>query len=109
MSLNYLGTIIVSAALLSLVACEPPRPQSGGNDSTGSDSQSRVFPLDRNLISADERAVTGTVLGKQGDRIAFRRTVDQAEFLIAITTLVVVGSGISQQTRRREFRCDCQD
>jgi len=48
---------------------------------------SLTYPRELALENADGRHLSGVVLGKEGDEIAFRRDSDDAEFIIALDRL----------------------
>jgi len=54
---------------------------------SASSAISVIYPLDFTLENPDGRRLTGVVLGKEGDEIAFRRDSDNGEFLIPLSGL----------------------
>lgn len=109
------GAAFVFAAVLAALACvscDEPRLSGQGtgadeplpelsdrsgqallNDASplSSDSASSAisvtYPLDFTIENPDGRRLTGVVLGKEGDEIAFRRDSDNGEFLIPLSGL----------------------
>jgi thiol-disulfide isomerase/thioredoxin len=57
------------------------------NPSPAAAVEKKQFPRDRVLTSADGRSIRGTILGKKGGEIAFRRASDGRAFVLSIDRL----------------------
>ena len=67
-------------------AAEPEDPQPVEAEAE-SDSEVAGYPLERSIRNGQGKELEGTILGKQGDYIAFQRKVDGKKFLISIYSL----------------------
>lgn len=104
---NNLGTTLAILAGFTVPGCKPPEkggpaavpsenrlfddPASpndpDGGSAAAAEADSQDFPIGGVLTSRDGRKLAGAVIAKQGSRIAFRRTIDQKEFLIPVGSL----------------------